>query len=239
MPLDPLPPAAPAKGVQSPSTAPAAAPVPLESAGARLVLPQAVRAVYRQIGGSGQRELIWRLDGGHYALHWTERRDDGSVTSRASARGVLSYVGLLPLSYREVRAGQPERELRFDWTAGTVSRAETEAPAAARIEAGDQDPVSLVMQLAVVHQLVVAPPLGGGVRVGIAGGGQVNAQRILAATVAGRVRYELAASGAAVQFTAIELAAEHGFLPTQIEEAGSGGGRSVWQLALLENLDAD
>jgi hypothetical protein len=217
---------------------PTAAPVPLESAGGRLVLPQGVRAVYRQVGNSGQRELIWRLDGGHYSLHWIERREDGSVTGRASARGVLSYAGLLPTSYQEVRAGHPERELRFDWAAGVVSHPGGDDPAAERLAAGDQDPISVVMQLAVVHQVVAEPLRRAGVRLGIAGGGQVSAHPAPAAVAAGRARYELAEAGAAVQFAAVELAAEHGFLPAQLEEVGSGG-RTVWQLAVLEELDAD
>jgi hypothetical protein len=213
--------------------------VPLESDGARLVLPQGVRAVYRQVAGAGQRELVWRLESGHYSLHWTERREDGAVVRRSSTQGLLSYAGLLPANYREVRAGQPAQELRFDWAAGVVDDGRQAAGAAlARIAAGDQDPASLFMQVAVVHQVVAEAQRRGGLVIGVAGVGEVSARQAVSLDAPERVRYELRSAGAAMPAVAIELAAEHGFLPSRFEEAIAGA-RTVWQLAAVENLGAE
>lgn len=215
-----------------------AAAVPLDSAGGRLTLPQAVRVVYRQVGGSGQRELLWRLDGGHYALQWTERRADGGFTARASARGVLSYAGLLPLSYRELRPGQEAREWRFDWSAGVVQRNGADSAREEPVLAGDQDPLSLLMQLAVMHQVLAEAPRRAGVLLAVAGVGEVSARHSLARDAPGRARYEFDTHAAGLGIVAVELAAEHAFLPVQLEEI-DGARRTVWQLAALENLDAD
>ena len=217
----------------------AVAPVPLQSEGGRLVLPQGVRAVYRQVAGAGQLELVWRLEGGHYSLHWTERREDGAVVRRTSTQGLLSYAGLLPAKYREVRAGQPTQELRFDWAAGVVESERPSPPAEpARVEAGDQDPASLFMQVAVVHQVVPEPQRRSGLVIGVAGVGELTARQTMSLEAPGLVRYELRSVDAAKPAIAIELAAEHGFLPSRVEEA-VGGRRAVWQLAAVENLGAE
>jgi hypothetical protein len=216
----------------------AAAAVPLDSAGGHLTLPQAVRAVYRQVGGPGQRELVWRLDGGHYALQWTERRAGSAVTARASARGVLSYAGLLPLSYRELRPGQEVREWQFDWGVGVVQRTGADPAKDEPVVAGDQDPLSLLMQLAVVHQVLAEAPRRAGVLLAVAGVGAVSARYVPALDAAGRARYEFDPRGPGLRIVALELATEHALLPVQLEEL-DGAGRTVWQLAALENLDAD
>lgn len=216
-----------------------AAPVPLESEGGRLILPQGVRAVYRQVAGAGQLELVWRLESGHYSLHWTERREDGAVVRRTSTQGLLSYAGLLPAKYRDVRAGQPAQELRFDWAAGVVED-EHPSPRAvpARVEAGDQDPASLFMQVAVVHQVVAESQRRRGLVIGVAGVGEVTARQTVSLDAPGRVRYELRSVDAAKPTITLDLAAEHGFLPSRVEEAIDGR-RAAWQLAALENLGAE
>ena len=213
-------------------------PVPLESSGARLVLPNAVRALYRQVASTGQRELVWRLDAGHYTLHWTERHDDGVVVSRVSVQGVLSYAGLLPLLYREVRAGRAERLWRFDWGAGGVEDDGAVSSKAIALNSGDLDPASLLMQIAIVHQVLPEAQRLVGVRLGVVAGGEVALRLIPALEASARARYELHGSGPDSQTAAVEMGVGEGLLPVQIEELGTAG-RRVWQLAALEDLSVD
>lgn len=213
-------------------------PVPLENSGSRLVLPQAVRALYRQVAGNGQRELVWRLDAGHYTLHWTERHDDGGVVSRASVQGELSYAGLLPLLYREVRAGRAERLWRFDWGSGGVEEEGAESGEALVLKSGDLDPASLLMQIAIVHQVLPEAQRLVGVRLGVVAAGEVALRLVPVLEATARARYELDGSGPDSQTAAVEMGAGQGLLPVQIEELGTAG-RRVWQLAVLEDLSAD
>lgn len=200
--------------------------LPLESGGDSLVLPSAVRAIYRAQDGS-ERQLVWRLTGTRYALQWSTGTGTAAVIE--SARGSLSWAGLLPLHYSR-RSPAGEEPLEFDWSR---QRSTDDAP----IEAATVDSASLLMQLAISHQWLDAASRRVGWVLPVAGRGRVRVTEIDGDLGAPRYRIEwLAVSGVGDERPVeLVLAPEHGFLPAAFRESGREGERE-WRLVNVENL---
>ena len=219
-------PAPPAFGATA-SVAPPA--LPIASRGGSLVLPTAVRATYAA-SGRGERELVWRLAGGRYRMRWT--LDEAALSE--SARGSLSWSGLLPLQYSR-RAGGLEQSADFDW-----ARLRSTGLVEASLDATTLDPASLAMQIAVAHQWLDQAARRAGWVVQVLGRGRVWVHEIDAGA-AGPV-YQLEwpdpATDDEARLVELELAPEHGFLPKRLRERQRAG-ELVWRLAAVENLPVE
>ncbi|MEF9996822.1 MAG: hypothetical protein RR784_09605 [Burkholderiaceae bacterium] len=215
-------------GTDEAATTPA---LPLEGRGDSLVLPTAVRAIYRAPGG-GQRQLVWRLTGERYSLRWSAGLGAAEIVE--SAQGVVSWMGLLSLHYSR-RQGSSLERLDFDWSRQRLS-GDVDAP----IEAATVDAASLLMQLAVSHQWLDAARRSAGWELPVAGQGRVRVSEMAGGVGAPRYRIEwVARAGAwAARVVEFELAPEHGFLPAAFRAVDQDG-ETEWRLVSVENLPVE
>lgn len=217
---------APSLAVAAEPSGEPAAELPLMSQGEALVLPSAVRAIYRDAAG-GEAELIWRLAGARYQVRWSVR--DAVAPQRLSAQGSLAWSGLMPL--HAARRDALSEDIELDWSAWRT-RGSREAP----LRAGTTDLASLLMQVAVAHQWLSPAVRRAGWSLPVLGAGWVRLAEVEPGPDAAP-HYRLTWSGAAEpgSWGEIELSPELAYLPVRLTESGRSGGRR-WQLAHVEDL---